>query len=342
MKPIELPPNQQHHFYAGGPRIARFRGVESADDQAPEDWVGSVTPMFGQSERGLSRLDDGRLLSEALAADPEAFLSPDHLARYGADPALLVKLLDAGQRLPVHVHPTREFARRHLSCPYGKSEAWVVLEAREGAEVHLGFRSDVAEDQLAGWVRRQDTAAVLGALHALPVSEGDAVFVPAGMPHAIGEGILVVELQEPTDFSVLLEWDGFGLDGTTDGHLGLGFDVALGCVDRSGWAVEALEELRAERADNEDGGVRRLLPPVADTFFRAERIRPQGGAARADEGLAILVVVDGDGVLRSRGGDLVLRRGQTVLAPHAAGELLLEGSVDIVVCRPPAPEIAAP
>ena len=50
---------------------------------------------------------------------------------------------------------------------------------------------------------------MLGALHRVPVAAGDAIFVPAGMPHAIGEGLLIVELQEPTDLSVLLEWEGF-------------------------------------------------------------------------------------------------------------------------------------
>ena len=68
------------------------------------------------------------------------------------------------------------------------------------------------------------------------LSPGDRVLVPAGMPHAIGRGILLVELQEPTDFSVLLEWEGFAIDGRAEGHLGLGFDVALGCVDRAGWS----------------------------------------------------------------------------------------------------------
>ena len=76
-------------------------------------------------------------------------------------------------------------------------------------------------------MREQDSAAMLDALHELPVGAGDAIFVPAGMPHAIGAGILLVELQEPTDLSVLLEWDGFELT-EAEGHLDLGWDRALG------------------------------------------------------------------------------------------------------------------
>ena len=102
--------------------------------------------------------------------------------------------------------------------------------------VHLGFTRDVDPEELAVWVERQDAAAMLGALHALAVSEGDAVLVPAGLPHAIGPGLLVVELQEPTDLSVLLEWTGFDVDGERDGHLGVGFDEAL---TAQGFALEA-------------------------------------------------------------------------------------------------------
>ena len=65
------------------------------------------------------------------------------------------------------------------------------------------------------------------------MSAGDAVFVPAGAPHAIGDGMLIVELQEPTDLSILLEWEGFGIDDEQAATLGLGWDVALASVERA-------------------------------------------------------------------------------------------------------------
>ena len=102
---IELPANQLPRFYRGGARIAAFRGLESVDDQAPEDWVASTTVVHGDSQFGLSRLPDGGRLRDAIEADPEAFLGHAHVERFGADPALLVKLLDAGERLPLHLHP---------------------------------------------------------------------------------------------------------------------------------------------------------------------------------------------------------------------------------------------
>ena len=344
MRPMKLPANQFRRFYRGGSAIARFRGSAAAEEYVPEDWVGSATPAFGSDTDGLSRLPDGRVLRDALAVDPEPFLGRAHVERFGADPALLVKLLDAGQRLPVHCHPSREFARRHLDCPFGKTEAWVITEVRGSSPaVHLGFVHEVDPGTLAGWVERQDTAAMLDALHRLAVAPGDTVLVPAGVPHAIGEGVFLVELQEPTDFSVLLEWSGFATDGRADGHLGLGFEVALQCVDRSGWGPEALARLRGGRRDGRRArpGVELLLPPEADPFFRAERLRPAAeGSARLEQGFCILVVVDGAGRLQTEGGgSLDIGRGDTVLVPFAAGPGAVSGRVEVIRCLPPDPQL---
>ena len=345
MEPIVLEANQIPRFYRGGEAIARFRGTPHRDEFAPEDWVGSATTVFGSEILGLTTLPDGRSLREAVAADPEAYLGPDHVERFGNDLGLLVKLLDAGQRLPVHCHPDREFARRHLDCPYGKTEAWVVVEVRSSDPfVQLGFRQDVDLPTLADWVTGQDVEAIAGAMHRMPAAVGDSILVPAGVPHAIGEGVFIVELQEPTDLSVLLEWKGFDIDGARDGHLGLGFEAALACVDRSGWGPEELGRLRAERGGPGRPGVELLFPEEADPFFRAERIQPDGEAP-LPAGPSILVVISGSGRLEWGKRGLELRRGQTILIPFAAGECVLRGSVEALRCMPPdpaAPDASAP
>ena len=136
MRPIVLPPNSVPRFYRGGAAIAALRGIETAAERAPEEWVGSTTTVFGEQELGLSRLADGRVLRDAMAADPVAFLGPDR----GADPRLLVKLLDAGERLPVHVHPDAAFARETLDSPYGKTEAWIVIDTAGPTATMAGIR----------------------------------------------------------------------------------------------------------------------------------------------------------------------------------------------------------
>jgi mannose-6-phosphate isomerase len=330
VRPILLPPNGIPRFYLGGPDIAALRGTEPEGDHVPEDWVGSTTTVFGEDELGLSRLPDGRLLRDAAAADPVAFLGPHHAARRGADPALLVKLLDAGERLPVHVHPDDAFARGELGSPYGKTEAWIVIATtKPDASVAAGFRDDVAPETLARWVREQDHAAMLDALNPIPVAAGDAIYVPAGIPHAIGDGVLIVELQQPSDLSILLEWDGFGISDDAEASLGLGWDLALACVELGARDPAPLH------GPAPNGAVSRLLPTAADPFFRAERLAPAPIAA-VERGFAILVVTEGEGALLSEAGEpLGVRRGDTVLLPWAAGPCHLEGDVVAICCRPP-------
>jgi mannose-6-phosphate isomerase len=333
VRPFVLDPNQLHRFYRGGARIAELRGTEVTDDYAPEDWIGSATPVFGSDRVGLSRLPDGRLLRDAIAADPAAWLGPERAESHGADAGVLVKLLDAGERLPVHLHPTREFARAHLGSRYGKTEAWMIVSAGPGAVVHVGFTRAIEDAELRGWVDAQDRHAMLEALHRLPVRAGDVVYVPAGTPHSIGAGILMVEVQEPSDFSILLEWEGFAIDGPRDGHLGLGFDVALGAVDRSAWSAERVAGARAPRRGDGRAGVEVLLPEEADAYFAAERIRPRP-AAVLPPGFSIVVVTHGSGALTCDGTELPLRRGDSVVIPHAAGEGRVEGDLTALRCMP--------
>jgi mannose-6-phosphate isomerase len=309
VKPQVLPPNVLRHFYAGGERIARLRGLTLESDHMPEEWLGAVTTTF-DGTRGLGRLSDGTLVRDAIAADPAAWLGP------GLDePGLLVKLLDAGQRLPVHFHPGREFAREALGSPYGKTEAWLIVEAEPGAAVWVGWTRDVGLDEVRAWMREQDAAAMLTTMHELPVAAGDAIYVPAGTAHAIGEGILMVEVQEPTDFSVLLEWDGFQLS-EDEGHLGLGFDRALQALDRRAAPPPAT-----------------TLAPESEAFFRAERLT--GGDA-LDPGFSVLVVLAGTGTLATEGGELAVARGTVVLLPYGAGAGELRGDVQLLRARPPA------
>lgn len=342
MKLIDLPPNRPRQFYRCGSSLAEFRGVAAADDHRPEDWIASTTARHGAEHGGgLTTLPDGRLLRDALREDPEGWLGAAHAAVLGADPALLVKLLDAGERLPVHAHPTRPFARQHLGCRSGKTEAWVVIDVR-GVEagVHLGFTRDIEAAELDRWTAAQDAHAILACMHAVDLEPGDAVLVPAGLPHAIGAGVFCLELQEPTDFSLMLEWDGFDLDPAA-ARLGLEPDVARECVQRTALSRDGLEALRVRAANARSSPLERALPPHADPFFRAERIRPGPSPVRLDAAFSVLVVLSGAGRLESEhGGQLALARGTTALIPYGAGMTALSGALDAVRCRPPSVEAA--
>ena len=323
--PVVLPSNRpEDRFYRGGRRITDLRGDAPAKDHEPEDWVASTTHVFGRPGVGETVLPDGVPLRVAVEADPVGWLGNAHVAAFGSDTKLLTKLLDAGQRLPVHAHPDGAFAQAHLGHAHGKAEAWVILRA---GTVHLGLRRDVGEEELRALVDAQSTIELLDLLHPIHVEAGDAVFVPAGQLHAIGEGVLLLEVQEPEDLSILLEWDGFALDGPAEGHLGLGFDTALQAVSRTRVDPEAPAALvtRATLSGS-------VLAPSADAFFTVER-RPIEDVVRLEAGFAVVLVERGDVVLDG----IALRRGATVVVPAGAGVLEVTGTGGLLVCRPPRP-----
>ena len=377
--PLVLPPNQLARFYRGGARIGRLRGASGHDagedsphdagedsphvdgggsthvdggastdvdggasthvDGGPEDWVGSTTTALGADSEGLSRLRDGHYLRDAIEDDPIGFLGPDHVRRWGSNPALLVKLLDAGERLPVHFHPGRAFARRELGLAFGKTEAWIIVEAEPDAVVHLGLRAPVERSTVQRWVREQDVPAMLAAMHELPVQPGTTVFVPAGTLHAIGSGILLVELQEPTDMSVLLEWERFGVSDGSE-TLGLGWERVIGAADLEATPPEDLVVQDARGAQG--AAITDMLPSVATPYFRAQCIRADGDPVHLDPSFSILVVLDGWLTLWSESTDpLGLHGGETALIPHGSGPTTLDGHASVIRCLPPAPEAGA-
>jgi mannose-6-phosphate isomerase len=308
-----LQPTRVHRFYRGGALLGRLRGEPEEDGFFPEDWLGSVTPARnpGRSdpEEGLSRLADGRSLRDALEADPIGWLGEGHVARFGASTGVLMKLLDTAERLPVHAHPDRAFAREAFDSQFGKTEAWIVVETRhDEAEVWVGLREPVEAVRYLAWIADQDVDRLLHSLNRISVSAGDVVYVPAGVPHAIGAGVLLAELQEPTDFSIVCEWRGFPIR-PEDSHLGLGWDTALTAL-----VLDAHEPIRE-------------LPDEARAFFWVDN-RPEP----ADR-FAVLLVVEGEG---SIDGERV-RAGDAFVLPASAQPFAVDGDLRILRCLAPDP-----
>lgn len=365
LQPWRLLPNRVSRFYRGGLLLDQFRGdANAADSDRPEDWIGSATrawtpPGIARTDEGLGQADvDGspRRVVDLLASDPTAVAGPELGAVPGPTTGVLVKLLDAAIRLPVHAHPTRPFARSHLGSPFGKAEAWIVLGTRaiEGEpppHVRLGFRRDVGRDELIDWIENRRTDLLLDTIHVRETGPGDVWFVPPGTPHAIGAGVFILEIQEPTDYSIVLETAGFPID-PVDAHLGLGWDVTVNAIDRSTVDPGALDGLRGipggTRLEAEAGFVRSLLTPeAASRYFRAERIEVNGRARPFPAPrFTIGVVVAGAGTVHVGGRGLALRRGSTFALPAAVAAAAELSSADgdslaVIACVPaPAAELS--
>jgi mannose-6-phosphate isomerase len=302
----------------------------------PEEWIGSVTTRFGEAEQGLSKLSDGTLLKDAIKNNSDEWLGADHVKNFGLSTEILIKLLDPDQRLPVHYHPNKSFAKQHLGLDHGKTEAWIILEAPAGSGVGLGFKEVQNKEDLLKLVRSQDSAALLASLRRAEVSVGDAILVPAGVAHAIDAGIFLLELQEPTDLSALLEWEGFAVDGIKDGHLGLGFETVTDALKLDPLTDSEFESLIARNALT-GGALRSILPLKADGYFRAH-LAPQSGEFEA--GFAIALVLNGSGsVTFANAPAMEITQGDALVIPHVAGNYSISGA-NVIVCRPPLADLA--
>jgi len=329
--PQKLSANQFDHFYRGGNRIGALRGGPGGP-MRPEEWIGSVTTRFGEKEQGLSHLESGELLIDAIAADPVSWLGEEHVASFGNSTEMLCKLLDPDQDLPVHYHPNKTFAQEHLGLSHGKTEAWIILAAPEGATVGLGFNRPMAFDEVQVMVKNHDAQGLIESLNNYPVRAGDTVLVPAGVPHSIGKDIFVLELQEPTDLSILLEWEKFAVDGEKDGHLGLGFEVALQALTLEPLSDDLIKRLIVKGAFPSEKLVS-VFSAEADEFFRCDFIPLE--STQLQRGFAVLLVLDGAGELTFGNSEpMSVNRGDAILIPHSAGDWQASG-IQGLLARPP-------
>lgn len=331
MKPVLLPPNPVQHFYLGGDRIAALRGIQPETDRQPEEWLGSTVARFGSDGIGLAVTEEGALLRDLVSDDRAAWVGARG-GRDAADVGVLVKLIDARQRLPVHVHPDRGFAASHLDCPYGKTEAWYVRETEEDRAVHVGWNQPIDRDELDRRRDAQDGEWMLAHMNRVVVRPGIGVLVPAGTVHAIDDGIFLAEVQEPTDFSILLEWS-VTTSTREESHLDLGFEAVMPAVSTDALPAAQLDALISAAGTAPAGSAfRSLLPPAADPYFRLFDAAGETGPREA--GFAVVLVTEGAGALVSDAGTVEVHRGQAYAVPYAFGTWHLRGDAEVLVATP--------
>ncbi|WP_462413027.1 type I phosphomannose isomerase catalytic subunit [Neobacillus sp. Marseille-QA0830] len=234
--PIKLKPTRSWRTYLGGKLIEELHGAENPkDSHFPEEWMISIVSSrtIGREDDGLNKLDllDADItLKEIVEANPEEFLGKRHVERFGTQTGVLVKLIDSAERLIVQVHPDKEKAKQFFDSSYGKTECWHFVGGREingePPHVYVGFKSGVTTEYWKELFDKQDIEGMLSCLHKYYVSPGDTFLIEAGIPHAIGPGCLLVEIQEPTDFTIRMERtspSGLHIEDYLI-HQGIGFD----------------------------------------------------------------------------------------------------------------------
>jgi mannose-6-phosphate isomerase len=169
---------------------------------------------------------------------------------------------------------------------------------------------------------------MLALMNRVPVRSGDSVLVPGGTPHAIGAGILLVEAQEPTDQSILLERTNTTAS-DDEIFLGLARDVALSAVECTARTdVAALTRHASAHA----GVMVDVLPDEAAAFFRMQLLTP---GVDVPAGFAVAVVLSGSGALTAAHAEpLDIRGGQTLVVPAAAGDWHITNDLQLLFCTP--------
>ena len=234
---------------------------------------------------------------------------------------LLLKLIDARERLSVQVHPDDALAAQLENGKTGKEEAWLILHAKPGAKLVYGLLPGTDLAALTG-------ETIEAALRYVPVAAGDVVHIPAGMVHAIGEGIVLYEIQQSSDVTYRFwDWGKLGADGKPRP---LHWDKA--CLA----AKPALAGTPVRGVQTAvPGGVHtqclRTSHFALDKFLCAGARPlplPDCGAFR------FITLLSGTGALRHGQETLPLRAGETAFVPEGVGSLFLQGACEAAVATP--------
>jgi mannose-6-phosphate isomerase len=316
--PLRFEPIYEYRVW-GGRRLARVLGSRlPGDGPIGEAWV-----LSDRDDRPSVVAEGplkGRTLNQLLAQWPEQLLG--RLAgRFHRFP-LLLKFLDAREPLSVQVHPSDRHSSYLPQGESGKTEAWIVLEAGPKAQIHAGLRPITTAQTLRRALAKGTVANRLPHFRPAP---GDAVFLPAGTIHSLGD-LVVFEVQQNSDVTFRL-YDWRRVDPSTGQRRALQIDQAMACIDFAQGVVGPI----APRLDESPDGLRE--PLVLCEHFGLWRLRANSpfkvGAVGEPR---VLVCLDGQGDLQHEDAGYSIARGDVMLLPAVVGACVFEprGSVTLL------------
>ncbi|RXH55960.1 Mannose-6-phosphate isomerase [Granulicella sibirica] len=291
--------------------------VEALQDEAPF----GLEPTFSKRIWGKTSLEPWYTdlgttepVGEAWLTGPESVIASGKdagkmLSEVAGDFPLLVKMLFPSDKLSVQVHPDDDEAQA-MGHARGKTECWYVLEAVPGATVALGVKDGVTKDDLQAAASSMEEL-----IEQVPVEVGDMVFVDAGTVHAIGPGVVLLEVQQTSDLTYRL----YDYGRPRELHLTQGLAVTK-------------TETRAGKvpARPMDGFVRL----IEERYFVVDRFECSDEVLVPFAGIGCLVGLTGSGTVRTAAGEVALTPGRAVICP--IGDVSVLGdAVGFVRCVAP-------
>jgi mannose-6-phosphate isomerase len=317
--PLRFEPIFKHNLW-GGRRLPEFLNRPAPhDDPIGEAWV--LSDVDGSQSRVADGPLEGSTLRSLLATDPPRLVGRAPTP-HGKFP-LLLKFIDARQELSVQVHPNDEQAGKLGPGLFGKTEAWVILDAcPHSSRIYAGFADGVTADHFRTALVEK---AAPGTLHSFTPRPGDCVFLEAGTVHAIGANVFLFEVQQTSDITYrLYDWD--RVDAKTGLPRELHVEQGLACAD---FGRGGCPPVRGEVEEHE--GVRRegLVNCRHFTLERRTSRVPFRVGAKGE--CRAVVCVAGSGAVEWGGKRYPLSTGGTVLLPAEVGEATCRPDREMVV-----------
>ena len=336
-QPVFFERNRVFRVYLGGELYRTFLGDTDGDGFYPEEWIASsvraINPGHTDPLEGISLVEGTKEpFNRVLQTYKKEMLGERD------DLGVLVKFLDSAIRLPMQVHPTREFSKANFGSPYGKAEAWLILATRPGACIYFGFKDQITPEEFSAAVDANLTnpESQTGLVNRIEVKPGDVFFVPAGVIHAIGPGCMLLEAQEPTDFTIQPEYHcgDYALN-EQEMYLGLSRETALSCFDHSLYGETVLnmgKKAPILLEQSEGVQVHELIGAKDTPCFAMTRYTCTGGSAKLTQGAAVYIVTDGEGKLVGKDYERTVKAGNYFFLPAEAKGFAIEGNIHFVCC----------
>lgn len=324
--PLKLRPVYKEKIW-GGRNLVRLLGKDlPAGTSVGESWEVADDSVVADGPLA------GRKLAELAQTYGTSLVGSFAAGRSGSLFPLLIKFIDAQDRLSVQVHPDDEYARRAEGAASGKTEMWYVLDAAPGAAVIHGIKSEHLT--AADLTRLARDGGLVDHLYHVNVSAGDVIFIPAGTVHAMGEGLVVCEVQQNCDLTYrLYDWNRLTPQGQPrDLHV----EQAV-AVSRAGPHEHKIPPLVLQK------GYGRLRPLAACRYFAVELLELTAPLSTWTDGRSFvtLSVLAGSGEILWNGGRMAVRSGESVVIPAAVGEYELQPAGEWRILQACVPDLAA-
>lgn len=320
MEPFKLIAPCKDYLW-GGTKLRTEYHQRSSAQKLAESW------MLSCHKDGLSVISggkfDGLTLMELIDRTGKQVLGTD-CDKFEQFP-ILVKLIDAQDRLSVQVHPNNDYALKNEG-EYGKTEMWYVVENEPGASLYYGFREPITK---AEFQQRIENNTLLEVLNQVEVHPGDVFFIEAGTLHAIGAGIVIAEIQQNSNTTYrIYDYGRIGADGRPRAlHVEKALDVTkLERPQRSSKPQGEPETL--------DGCTRTLL--ASCDYFSVYRMEFSGESQMDADMTSFhsLLCLSGEAVLQ-RGGQksLTIGKGDSIFVPAGTGSYTIKGKCEILFTK---------